>query len=522
MMNDWENYLNFLSNGPYSIKFLVSDLAPKEKIELDQKVMIDKINYALYPFQQRILDKIKDDTFIVGLPTGLGKTYIAGAFLLRETQNSPKKILFLTPSIPLGVQQTLFARKMLNLNSAYFISGSLSPEKRKSLKVWNAGFVVTTPQTFYNDFLIEYEDEIKLAKSMDDTLKMMKEILKFKFPFDIVVADECHGYIGDSCGYSVLLAAKASGSKILALSATPQLHSPIRLNELKKIFENIEVFSVEDSEISEFIPRRVINVVHVNAPKNLIFIYEKLMEVINQYKKRIVDEYGRDHVKKYCKDHPICISLIALKALRMRIVEDGASSVAGYSVWKLKELRKIHEVYEEMFKSNHKFSSICEILEMEKYKKAIIFVESVIAAKQIGLMLQEKYGIEEVAILVGKGEMNLEQQSSSLIHFKERAKILVTTSIGEEGLDVPTADLEIWVDPPSNPKKWIQRFGRILRQANKDKVAKIYAIITMRTHERRKLFGVMKKVEKIYRFTHEVVEVKNAMRGQKRLTSYMS
>ncbi|MEM0232313.1 MAG: helicase-related protein, partial [Candidatus Methanomethyliaceae archaeon] len=187
-------------------------------------------------------------------------------------------------------------------------------------------------------------------------------------------------------------------------------------------------------------------------------------------------------------------------------------------IWKLKELKDIYKIYKEISNSNHKFSSIYEILEWEKYEKAIIFIESVIAAKQLGLLLQEKYGIDNVAILVGKGEMNMNQQTSALIQFKERAKILVTTSIGEEGLDIPTADLEIWIDPPSNPKKWIQRFGRILRQTKKDKIAKIYTILTMKTHEKRKFFGVMRKVENIYKFTHEI---KSIVRGQRRLTSYM-
>ncbi|MCS7098092.1 MAG: helicase-related protein [Candidatus Methanomethyliaceae archaeon] len=520
-MANWEDYLEFLNNGPYSIKILISDLVPKERIEFNQRIRVTKINYELYPFQQRILNKIKDDTFIVGLPTGLGKTYIAGAFLLRETINDSKRILFLTPSIPLGVQQTLFARKMLNVNSAYFISGNIPPEKRRILKVWNAGFIITTPQTFYNDFLLEYESEIKLAKSLDNTLEVLKNVLNFKFPFDIVVADECHGYIGDTSGYSILLAAKAHGSKILALSATPQLHSPIRLRELKKVFENIEVISVEDVEIRSFVPKRMINIVNVNAPKELILIYNKLMNIINQYKEKIKEEYGRDHIKKYCKDHSICISFIALKLLRIRIIENGASSVTNYSIWRLRELSEIHDIYKKILNSNHKFSSVSDILEMENYDKAIIFVESVMAAKQLGLMLQEKYGIENVAILVGKGEMDMEEQASTLIHFKERAKILITTSVGEEGLDIPTADLEIWLDPPSNPKKWIQRFGRVLRQTNKDKIAKIYTIITMGTHEKRKLIGVMKKVEKIYRFTHDVKDIKKLKGGQIRLTKYM-
>jgi len=37
-------------------------------------------------------------------------------------------------------------------------------------------------------------------------------------------------------------------------------------------------------------------------------------------------------------------------------------------------------------------------------------------------------------------------------------------------------------------------------------VAKTYALITMQTHERNKLIGVKRKVEKVYGFTQRLVE----------------
>lgn len=86
------------------------------------------------------------------------------------------------------------------------------------------------------------------------------------------------------------------------------------------------------------------------------------------------------------------------------------------------------------------------------FEEAIVFVESVKAAKQLGTILHEKYGMENVAVLVGKGSMSMEQQALALLQFKDTAKILICTSVGEEGLDVPTADIEIWMEPPSNPK----------------------------------------------------------------------
>ena len=138
-------------------------------------------------------------------------------------------------------------------------------------------------------------------------------------------------------------------------------------------------------------------------------------------------------------------------------------------------------------------------------------------------MLHKGYGMEDVAVLVGKGSMTMDQQASALMQFRERAKILVCTSVGEEGLDIPTADIEVWMDPPSNPRKWIQRFGRILRQPGDKKLARIYALVSMRTHEKRKLLGVMKRAEKIYGFTQKLESKvpKPLPKGQEALSQYL-
>ena len=533
--NGWARYLQFLENSPYSTKLLASSLAPNRRIEGEQRVAVERMNYYLFPFQERILERIKGGGLILGLPTGLGKTYIAGAFIARESSPDPKRVLFLTPSVPLGVQQTLFARRMLNVD-AYFISGGVTPEKRRELGVWNAGYIVTTPQTFFNDFLVNYEHEIREAKKSDDPVGRLRGIIpNFRFPFDILIADECHGYVGETDGYSILLSAKAFGAKVLALSATPQLHSPVRLGELRRIFGHIEVFSINEPDIRSFLPERSITIVRVRTPQRLLIVYDRLAEVIKKYRERVKGAYGQQHLKGYCKRHPLCVSLLAIRIMRMRIVEDGASSVLNYGIWRLRDLRQgleglggrsIYDLYREELRSsfNHKFSATKEILMEKGYEKAIVFIESVEGAKQLGTLLQRIYGLEGVAVLVGKGSMSMEQQASALLHFKERAKILVSTSIGEEGLDIPVADLEVWMDPPSNPKKWIQRFGRVLRRSEKKRVANIYALVSTMTHERRKLLSVMRRVEKVYGFTQHVKEEGTLHlrdRGQRRITHYL-
>jgi len=537
----WKDYLDFLERSPYSLQLMTASLEPEAPIEGRRSFSIrpDQLGYTLFPFQQRILERIAGNALIVGLPTGLGKTYLAGAFIAKESSDRPARVLFLTPSVPLGIQQTLFARRMMRLDGAYFISGSIPPERRRSLNVWNAGFAVTTPQTFYNDVLSRFSSEIECAKRSGDPVRFLEGTFSdegFVFPYDIVVADECHGYVGETDGYSVLLAAKADQRRILALSATPQLHAPGRLQELKRIFGQIETFSVEEPEIKQHMPERVIAAVPVPVPPQLIAIYTQLGNVVQAYQTKVKRAYGPAHLRGYCRRHPLCTLLLALRIMRFRLVEDGASSIQNYTTWKIPELnRPVKELGWKsicgMYRSisskeqNHKFDAVMRLLGSREFGKAIIFIESVEAAEQLGVMLQGRYGMEEVAVLVGKGGMSMEQQASALIQFKERARILVCTSIGEEGLDIPAAEIEIWVDPPSNPKKWIQRFGRILRQSGGKKTAKTYALVSYRTHERNKLLGTKRRVERVYGFTQSLVEEPlpkaASKKGQERLTKYI-
>ena len=510
-MNDWDEYLRYLDDGPLSVRLTTSNLAPRTTKPHPETTKID-LNYKLWPFQQKILAEMGNSTLILGLPTGLGKTYLAGAKLHEESKTKPVRVLFIVPSVPLGVQQALFARERLGVD-ALFISGGIPPSQRKKLKVWNNAFVVATPQTFYNDNLANYRSDLQKARSQADSVIYLSEIIS-EFPFDIVVADECQRYIGETDGYSTLLAAKACGVSLLALSATPQLHAPRRLHELMKIFDDVKTFSVDDPGIREHMPDRLLVVDQVETPTRLMKVYRALEELIRVYRFRIGKMYGPRHSRN-CKQHPLCRAQLAVRMLRVRLVEDGASSVQGYGTWRFRDLRNkrkslggdtIYHAYQEALNEceNHKLDAAVRILSGERFNKAIVYVESVEGAKQLAARLQGRHGFESVACLVGKGDMSMDQQASALLHFRERARILVCTSVGEEGLDIPTADIEVWVDPPSNPRKWIQRFGRILRQPGDKKLAKTYALISRDTHERDRLFRVKNTVEETYGFTQDI------------------
>lgn len=530
-MSGWEEYLNYLDKGPHSVRLTTSNLSPSVQMPRKKRIRIHKLNYVLWPFQERILSGIGSSTLILGLPTGLGKTYLAGAKLWMESKKTPIRVIFLVPSVPLGIQQATFSREKLGVD-AIFVSGGIPPERRRELKVWNNAFIVATPQTFYNDNLAEYKAALKEARSSIDPVSYLSEILE-DFPFDIVVADECQRYIGETDGYSTLLAAKACGAKILALSATPQLHAKQRLLELKKVFDEIKTFSIEDPDIRDRVPERLLVVEQLETPQKLMKVYRALGELIRVYHFRIRKMYGQYHPRN-CSNHPICRAQLAIRMLRLRLVEDGASGVLKYGTWKFRDLRNkrksldggtIYNLYLDAHDEyyNHKLDAATRIVGRELFQKAIIYVESVEAAKQLADILQKQHGVSEVAGLVGKGDMSIDQQASALQHFREQARILVCTSVGEEGLDIPSADIEIWIDPPNNPRKWIQRFGRILRQPGEKKLARIYALVSIGTHEKKKLFNVKKIVEKTYGFTQNVEMRLNRplQKGQRTMADYI-
>jgi len=534
----WQDYLNYLDGSPYSVRTQVFDLSPRVAQPERLSVQVTKLNYSLWPFQERILQQIQGDTLVLGLPTGLGKTFLAGAYLHKRSQQAPIRVLFLVPSVPLGVQQTLFLRQMLNIREAFFISGQVPPERRGELKVWNYPVIVSTPQTFFNDFLSSFSPFLQASRRSEKPIEALAGILNdamFEFPFDLVLADECQRYVGETDGYSVLLAAKACGVEMLALSATPQLHAPHRLRELQALFSSIRVFSLEEPEIKERMPRRVLRVVRVQAPEKLLLAYEQLGRVVDRYVDRVKSQFGPDHLSTNCRTHYLCTWLRALQVLRIRMVEDGASSAANYGAWRLKALnepipelggRSIRGLFQETLKEqlNHKIQAALRILDEKVYEKAIVFMEPVEAAKQLGELLQERHGRGEVAVLVGKGNMSMEQQASALLQFRGPARILAATQVAEEGLDIPSADIEVWLDPPSNPRKWIQRFGRILRQPGGKEKAEIYALVSVRTHERAKLLAVMRRTEQFYGFTQELITepVANVRaKAQSTLSGYM-
>ena len=142
------------------------------------------------------------------------------------------------------------------------------------------------------------------------------------------------------------------------------------------------------------------------------------------------------------------------------------------------EALKIHsEARMLLAKSTSKIDKAVEIAreEYEKGNKVIVFTQYVDQAREIARRLE--------ALLL-TGDTPEEERKRALQEFKYAQRgILVVTTVGDEGLDIPDANVGILVSGTGSRRQFIQRLGRLLRPKPGGKEAVMYEIILEKTTE---------------------------------------
>jgi len=353
---------------------------------------------------------LRNKRSVIVMPTGTGKTLIgliwAKSLLARE---KARKILVLEPTRILVEQVSLFFREVANLD-AQAIHGMMSDELKK--RGWSARIVVTTPE------------EILFNMEKLDL-------------FDALIIDECHHSVGEDAYKKVLEASSANWR--LGLSA----HIPMRHRKsIERLIGEIHEWSASDPEISKYIPDWIGEVYECPLDKDSMELYKRLEKDWLESDSRIKMLYS-----------------LALRFLS----RDGALALKE-SLGKRTKLASLLKKYESQIMSLrdlHKVDKLLRALEQHDFDKAIIFVDRVIVANKLGELLKE-YGS---VIITGKrrtGDKHIKQALE--IARKKDTKIVVSTSAGEEGIDLPSADLLVLWSNVVSPLRFIQRHGRILRK----------------------------------------------------------
>ncbi len=251
--------------------------------------------------------------------------------------------------------------------------------------------------------------------------------------YDVVIVDECHHAVGEDPLKKFLERCRARYR--LGLSA----HIPPRHRKtIEKLIGRILQWRHDDPLIRPYVAEWIAEV--YESP-----LSEEAQKVYREIEGRMIVAEGREKVLYrlaltfLSRDGPLALKESLSKRSKMaELLED------------LKD--KVNEL-EDL----HKMVSLKRILEQHDYEKCLIFIDRVIVAKEVSRILG-------AALITGK--KNVEEKRKELEEAR-KARIIVSTSAGEEGVDLPTVDLLVLWSNTSSALRFIQRRGRALRRAGR-------------------------------------------------------
>lgn len=412
------------------------------------------------------------NTLIV-LPTGLGKTHIAFYIMQRYRTG-----LFLAPTKPLVIQQAEVFKQYKN---------DLEIATGDSKREYKSSYIFATPQTIVNDLDILPKDR-----------------------FDIIIFDEAHRAVGD---YAYVKISKYFEPKrILGLTASPGSD----LEKIREIITNLKIQKIEyrtedDPDIVKYIHKKDVYYIYVNLSKEYIDIIEKIKLNANKYLKileenkipkptksnldRIADliqKYNKNIFQSYAAYLTYSHILELLQTQSVKATVAYLNELFNGNYVERKVFNEVYPILKDLEIEHPKMDKLIELVKnltsktiiFSQYKVQIDYIEEKL--KSIGL---------NVAKFVGKKSMNRKMQQEIIDKFKnDEIRILISSSVGEEGLDIPNADNVIFYEPIPSAIRTIQRKGRTARF----KDGRIYILVTRNTMDYYNLIASRKKEIKMY------------------------
>lgn len=445
-------------------------------------------------YQDHLSDIGVQDSTLVVLPTGTGKTIVTLRITAeRLIQEYGGISLLLAPTKPLVEQHYETYSELLDIMEENIVkfTGDVRPKEREN--IWNdsPSVVIATPQVIENDLI---SDRISL-----------ENVIHLTF-------DECHRATGD---YSYVYIAdkykqQCDDPLITGLSASPGDTKEDVLNICNNInVSQIEIVTEDDPMIEDYVYDTEIETRFVDISDEVLEVRDILQDV---YKSRLEDLYEDDFVdsrsktlsqgklnrargniqqemKKGNDDAYKAMSIWAEAMKLNRAIElietQGVSSFLDYYDRLEEELRsddsskaverlvsdpkvqKAVELAKDFDGTYQKFDVLrSELVNTVKIGggKSLIFTKS---RDTVESLVEEFSDDFEVGRLVGQSDagdssgMKQSEQKRAVEMFSEgEYEVLISTQIGEEGLDISEVDLVIFYEPATKGIEQIQRQGR--------------------------------------------------------------
>ncbi|KAG8744675.1 3'-5' DNA helicase [Ceratobasidium sp. 414] len=485
----------------------------KMKCELDPKTIgnwIFPLNKDKRDYQFNIIKHCLFDNTLVSLPTGLGKTFIAGSVMLNFYNWFPTgKVVFVAPTKPLVAQQVEACHDSCGIpgRDAIELTGSVHKAQRR--RAWEERRVFyMTPQTFMNDL-------------RDGTCDPQDIVL--------VVIDEAHRATGAYAYVTIVnyLMARNPYHRILALSATPgknsesvqaivdglhisriEIRDEHSMDLQKYIFKkhtDIQVVEMNDAinaiktslaavmlpllktaqtagccnnaepetmnpyratvEISNIMTRKNSNGMRVLKPLQYLSALARAMGYLLECsvamcQRCLADFYasGKAQFQSNWKDNPDWKATLShIENHHLEAVSLGLKTPFPPHP----KMQKLNDLLREHFDTED--AEETRVMVFTNFRESVD--EIVAHLNTNGPNIRASRFIGQAGGKGGEKGMNQKEQIATINRFKAgEFNVLVATSIGEEGLDIGEIDLIVCYDAQKAPVRMLQRVGRTGRK----------------------------------------------------------
>ena len=446
-------------------------------------------------YQLRSLERILSFSSLMVMPTGFGKTAVEWMAMAEHLRRGVEKIVLIAPTTGLVDQQRSMAVERLNLESERIVAytGDTGPDKRKAL--WDeATVVMATPQVIRND-------------AMNGVIDLSK--------VGLLIMDEAHHATGNHAYAQVGQLYQRTNPQGRVLAATASPGSTLKnINDVRTNLNahNLDLCKRNDPLLSAYDVDMKIHTHIVELPDTLTTLITPLKSHFNdevaylqrqgfmptkayigtndieraqQSASRAIqqrDRRGYDAARRVADLRRVHILINLLQtqgttvaqAFLNRAEEEGRT---GRKTNRMLALPVVHQLRLALkdLEELHPKSPRVETLVREEFSnkphgKVLIFTEYRDSVDRLVAMLKTHEGIEPDAFIgqSSRGSqkgMTQKQQLAQLNRFRSgEINVLVATSVGEEGLDVPAADLVVLYEPVPSAVRAIQRRGRTARQ----------------------------------------------------------
>tara|TARA_Y100001978_G_scaffold101571_1_gene90896 strand:- start:3871 stop:6474 length:2604 start_codon:yes stop_codon:yes gene_type:complete len=449
-------------------------------------------------YQIRALKNALSSSCLMVMPTGFGKTAVEWMVMAEFLRQHDKKIILIAPTTGLVAQQQRMARDMIDIDPEHILryTGETAPEKRH--EIWRKGrILMATPQVIRND-------ATNRRISLDDV--------------SLIIFDEAHHATGNHAYAQVgdLYLSQNPSGFTLAATASPGSTKGAILEVAKRLgIDRLDVSMKDEALLKPYAVTLHNDVIYVDLPeslKTLIFPLQEhqslevesiqrmgFMGSVKNLTSRIIteaqqsisraigrrDKRGYNAARKVSDIRRMHMLLDLLKtqgvkaglAFLDKAESEGRSGDRGTNRFlaqpvihnfrndarNLGELHPKAEIVNKMVKQK---------ISENPNSRIIIFTEYRYTVNNLTELLSNIEGVK-VSQFIGQSSsgkqkgMTQKEQLARLEEFRSgKVNVLVATSVGEEGLDVPAAELVLLYEPVPSAIRSIQRRGRTARQTS--------------------------------------------------------